>query len=130
MHKMFILYIGVHTHTGIRHETFYYPFEFKVFRHEERETQFLTMLTFPSETHHVRYPAANYWSGLGELRKINFLPLGSNLNALFFFKSPNHQSIASGHDDFHIPSPIFYLGFLLWHLWLLHPPRAHVNTCT
>ena len=32
-----------------RYETFYYLFEFKVFRHEERDTQFLSMLTFPSD---------------------------------------------------------------------------------
>ena len=33
----------------LRYETFYYLFEFNVFRHEERETQFLSMLTFPSD---------------------------------------------------------------------------------
>ena len=27
------------------------------------------------------------------------------------------------------PSLISYLGFLLWHLWLSHPPRSSVN-CT
>ena len=28
------------------------------------------------------------------------------------------------------PGPISFLGVLLWHLWLSHPPRARVNTCT
>ena len=49
-------FTNVHKHIGIRktrnwfrYETFYYLFEFKVFRHEERETQFLSMLTFLSD---------------------------------------------------------------------------------
>ena len=52
--------------------------------------------------------------------KINFLPLASNLNSLFFFKFQNPQPIASGNDVIHVPGPISYLGFLLWHLWLSH----------
>ena len=55
-----------------RYETFYYLFEFKVFRHEERERE--THADFSIWLHHVRHPAANYWSCLGELRKsTNFL---------------------------------------------------------
>ena len=62
-----------------RYETFINFFEFKVFRHEERET--ISYYTdFSIWPHYVRHPAANYWSVLGELRKINFLPLASNLN--------------------------------------------------
>ena len=47
----------------------------------------------------------------------------------FFSKSPRipaHRFWAWRHSH---PSPIFHLGFLLWHLWLLNPPRASVNTC-
>ena len=69
-------FTNVRTHIGnrktrnwFRYETFIYLFEFKVFWHEESETQFLSMLTFPSDPHHVRPPAANYWSGLGDLQK-------------------------------------------------------------
>ena len=31
--------------------------------------------------------------------------------------------------SFTSPGHIFYQGFLFWHLWMTHPPRAHVNTC-
>ena len=47
-----------------------------------------------------------------------------------FFKSQNPQPISSRHDVIPIPNPISYLGFLLWHLWLSHPPHVHINTCT
>ena len=46
-----------------------------------------------------------------------------------FFSNPKILS-ASGYDVIHVPSPISSLGFLLWHLWLSHPPRTRVNTCT
>ena len=63
--------------------------------------------------------------------KIHFLPLASNLNCFFFFfEFQNTQPIASGHDISHNSGPIFYLGFLLWHLWLSHSSSARVNTCT
>ena len=29
--------------------------------------------------------------------------------------------------SFTSPGQIFYLGFLFWHLWITHPPRACVN---
>ena len=41
---------------------------------------------------------------------------------VFFSKFQNHQRFTS---------PVsFSIWFFLWHLWLSHPPRAHVNTCT
>ena len=46
----------------------------------------------------------------------------------YFFQIPQILS-ASGHDGIHVPHIISYLGFLLWHLWLSHPPRTRVNTC-
>ena len=46
-----------------------------------------------------------------------------------FFQIPKIFS-ASGHDVIHVPGRISYLSFLLWHLWLSHPPRTRVNTCT
>ena len=55
--------------------------------------------------------------------------LASNLNSVFF-KFPNPQTITTRHDVIHIPGPISDLGFLLWHLWLSHPPHVRVNTCT
>ena len=111
---------------------FIYLFEFKgFFLHEEREAEFLTILTFPSDPHHVLPPTANYWSGLGQLRKSTcFVLTRIWTNSLFFFKSPNPQLGPSGHDVNHVPGPISCLGFLLWHLWLSHQPCACVNTCT
>ena len=100
-------------------------------------------------------PAANYWSGLDTASSENRLPCSSVESQLqltqptrgarsaqnrlasprsesqltgVFFKSPNIVS-ASGHNVIHLPVP-FYLGFLLWHLWLSHPPCARVNTWT
>ena len=61
--------------------------------------------------------------------KINFLCPSPNLYSIYF-KFQNPQPIASGHEVIHVPGPISYLGFLLWHLWLLHSPCMHVNTCT
>ena len=40
------------------------------------------------------------------------------------FPAPHLQAWRHSH-----PSPISYLGFLLWHLWVLHPPRTSVK-CT
>ena len=79
--------------------------------------------------HHVRHPAANSWSGLGELRKINFFPLALNLNQLFFDfpESSAHRFRAWRHSR---PRSYFLSGVLLWHLWLSQPPCARVNTCT
>ena len=110
------------------YKTFYYLFEFKVFWHEERETQFLSILTFPSDPTTCGTPPQT--TGLASTSSENQLPSSSIKSQLLFFKSPNHQPIASGHAVIHIPSHISYLGFLLWHLWLSHPPRARMNTCT
>ena len=76
-------------------------------------------------------PAANYWSGLGDLRKSTcFVQAQISSNCFFFFKFQIPQLIASGHDVNPVPGPISYLGFLLWHLWLSHLPCTRVNTCT
>ena len=53
----------------------------------------------------------------------------SQLTAFFSKITQNPQPIASGHDVIHIPSLISHLGFLLWHLWLSHPPHTSANTC-
>ena len=127
-------------------ETFIYLFEFKAFRHEERETQFLTMLTFPSDpllqttglasaNSENRLVSSKPKSQLSQQTRGTFrrpLP-SSKLESQLTrseFKSQNPQLVASGHDVIHVPDPISYLGFLLWHLWLSHPPRTRVKTCT
>ena len=130
---------NLHTHIGIRkirnwfrYETFIYLFEIKVFRHEEKETQYLTMLTVrtSSALNSLTQPTHGTFRrpqlvSPRRAPKINPPRLSPNLNSLLFFKSPNPQPIATGHDVFHIPQSHYYLGFLL-----SHPPRPRVNTCT
>ena len=112
-----------------RYETFIYLFEFKVFRHEERETQFLSMLNFPSDPTTCSTPLQT--TGLASASSEKRLASSKSKSQLtVFFKFQNPQPIASGHDIIHVHGPISYLGFLLWHLWLSHPPRMCVNTCT
>ena len=97
-------------------------------RHTHTHTIF-TMLTIPSgpTTHGAsRRP---HWTGLAQVQKINSLRLGLNLDCYFSKITQNPQPIASGHDVIHIPCPIIYLGFLLWHLRLSHPPCTSVSTC-
>ena len=112
-------FTNVHKHIEIRktrnwfrYETFIYLFVFKVFRHEERETQFLSMLTVPSDPHHVRHPSQT--TGLASASSENRLPRSEFKSQLiaFFFSNSKILS-ASGHDVIHLPGPIFYLGFLL-----------------
>ena len=92
-----------------RYKTFIYLFEFKVFRHEERKTQFLSMLTFPSDPHHVRPPPQTTASASSENRLASSKPK-SQLTVFFKFQNP--QPLASGHDFIHVPSP-FLSGFFI-----------------
>ena len=110
------------------------------------------MLTFPSEPHHVWHPRRKLLVWPRRAPKIDFLRLSPNLKSQLtqptrgarsaqsrlasprsesqltaFFQIPKVLS-ASGHDGIHVPGPISYLGFLLWHLWLSHPPRTRVST--
>ena len=51
VHRMFIMFINIYRNPKIRnwfrYESFIYFFGFKLFRHEERETHFLSMMAFP-----------------------------------------------------------------------------------
>ena len=122
-----------YTHIG-KHEIgsgtkLLFTVEFKVFRNEEKETQFLSMLTFPSDPTTCGTPPQT--PGLASASSENQLPSSCfESQQTVFFKFQNPQPIASGHDVIHVPGPISYLGFLLWHLWLSHPPRTRMNTCT
>ena len=94
MHKTFIMFIRVYIGIPKKHKIgsgtkLIYLFEFKVFRHEERErdTQFLTMLTvctssaLNSLTQPTRgHPVDPNWSHLGELRKSTPPRLSPKLN--------------------------------------------------
>ena len=99
------------------------------FRHEKKETIF-TMSIVPSKPT-TRGASRRPQTGLASPSTENQLAPSKFKCQLtpFFQNHQKSQSIASGHDVIHIPNPIFCLGFLLWHLWLSHPPRARVNTC-
>ena len=86
------------------------------------------MLTFPSEPPTTcGTPAANYWSSLGELRKLTSFVQAQNSTNCFFSNPRNPQRFRAWR---HLrPLSISYLGLLLWHVWLSHPPRTHLNTC-
>ena len=111
-----------------------------VFRHEERETQFLLCWLFlhrpsvnpqldcPVQSQistnwpikHAAHPVAPSWTGLTQSQ------ISTNC---FFQKSPKipapcFQAWCHSH-----PSLSSYLGFLLWHLWLSYSLRASMN-CT
>ena len=110
-----------------RYETFITFLTFRSSTRGERDKIF-TMLTvrpasaLNSLTQQTRaYPVANNWTGLTQIR-IPTLPVQISANC-FFQNTQESQLIASGHDV------ICYPEFLLWHLWLSHPPRASVNTC-
>ena len=95
--------------------------------HEKRETHnfFLRWLFHLTQQTRVRTPQQT--TGLASSRLASSKSQ-SQLTA-FIQNHLESQPIVSGHDVIHIPSPISSLGFLLWHLWLSHPPRACVNIC-
>ena len=103
----------------------------------ERETQFFyadcssivsSQLTDPTNARVHSAVHKLHWPRPGSKNQLASFKFKSQLTA-FIQNHKESQSIASGHDVNHIPSPIFYLGYLLWHLWLSHPPCARVNTC-
>ena len=88
------------------------------------------LLYWPSST------SISSWLGVSTVghweAKALCLPLALNsascLQLTGFFKSPNSQPIASGHDVIHTPVSFLIWG-LLWQLWLSYPLCASVN-CT
>ena len=118
------------TRNWFRYETFIYLFGFKVFRQEERERHnfFLCWLFHlnPDTCGTFRRPKV-----VSPRRgpKINLLRQSPKLNSRFFFKSPKSSTLP-GMTSFTCPVPFYCQGFLLWHLWLSHPPRTRVNSCT
>ena len=93
----------------------------------ERDTQFLSMLTFPSDpTTNGPHRKLLVWPRRAP--KIDLFRPSPNLNTLFFvcfyFKFQNPPLIASGHGVIHVPGHIFYLGFLLTSLIVTSAPHA------
>ena len=115
------------------YETFYYLFEFKVFRHEERETQFLSMLTFPSGPHHVWPPPQT--TGLALASSKNRLACSefkSQLTA--FFQISKSSAPLPGMTSFTSPVtfPIwgFYCDISDCHICPAHKWTPALSVCT
>ena len=110
-----------HRETRNSTKIFIHLFEFKGFSTwGKRETQSF-YADFSICPHHVRHPAANYWSSLGELRKSTFFLRGKNSTHCFFSNlSPRSRCMTSPK----YPGPNIYLGFLFWHLWMTSSPHA------
>ena len=94
----------------------------------ERHTNFFLCWLF-----HLTPPRAAHfidpnWSHRGETK--NRLPSSRLESQLTIFFQIPKSSALPGMTSFTSPVFIFYLGFLLWHLWLSHPPRVRVKTCT
>ena len=139
-----------------RYETFI-NFLTLVFRHEERETQFLLCWLYylTQQTHRAsRSPQDLCRQRSAELhsqtststvrlngRQTNCLlhrplsipswsgPAHSRISTNVFFKITKFSAHRFRAWRHSHPSFISYLGFLLWHLWLSYPLRASVN-CT
>ena len=93
-----------------RYKTFIYLFKFKVFRYEERETQFLSMLTFPSNPTMCN-PHRKQLVWPRRAPKIDFLPLDSNLNLLTVFFQIPKSSALPGMTSFTSPVTFPIWGF-------------------
>ena len=96
------------TRNWFRYETFIYLFEFKVFRHEERETQLLSILAFPSESTTCG-PRCKLLVWPRQGLKIDLLRPASNLTSLVW--SLNLNSL-----------------FFLWHVALPCPKQTKQPT--
>ena len=86
-----------------------------VFRHEERETQFLLYWLF---LHRPQSPLTS-WT----------VPAQSEISTNVFFKVIKFSANRFRAWRHSHPSPIYYVGFFLWHLWLSYLLCASVN-CT
>ena len=119
----------------------------------ERHTQFISMLTFPSEPHHVRPPPQT--TGLASASSEHRLSSScvesqlqltqptrgarsaqsrltsrrseSQLTVVFFFQI-SHILSASGHDIIHVPGPIFLSGVFIVISLFVTSTRTRVNT--
>ena len=133
-HKMFInIYMNPKTRNWFRYETFIHLFEFKGFSTwGERDTIFLCWLLLHRQL--STQPTRGARSAQICLASTPALNLDSlirrqELNSLTFSKSQNLQPTLPGMTAFTPTSPISYLGFLFWHLWMTHPPCMRRNTC-
>ena len=128
VHNSYIDNIGILKHETLRNwfrnETFYYLWVWR-FLDMSRERHKLSMLIFTSASHHARHPP----QVLGELRKSTVFFRDRKSTVWLFSNPQNPPHTLLVHNVIHIPGLISYLGFLFWHFWMTHPPRACVNTC-
>ena len=129
------------TRNWFRYETFIYLFEFKVFRHEEREreseregererkreTQLLSLLTIPSDLATCGTPPQT--TGLALASSENRLPSSSIESQLFFQipKSSAHRFRAWRHSR---PRLHFLSGVFIVTSVIVTSTPTRVNTCT
>ena len=106
----------------VQARNFLLPLSLKVFRHKERDTHDFSICP---------KPRAHPTQGHSEQAKVNrLLPRQDSTQLTDFFKSPKiFRARFRCMTSFTSSRHIFYLGFLFWHLWTTHPPRARVNTC-
>ena len=120
------------TQNWFKHETFYYLFEFNVFRHELRETQFFSMVTFPSDSYHMRPPRQT--TGLASVSSENRLASSKPKSQLIGFFSNSKILSASGYDVIHVPGPFpiwgFYCDISDYHIRPARVWTPALNVCT
>ena len=104
----------------------------KAFQHVERDTIFLCWLLLHCQlstqpTRGARSAQIRLALPSSESR-LSRSEAGTQLTA--FSQIPKSPAMLPVHDVTHIPRSQFLSGLLFWHLWMTHPPRARVNTCT
>ena len=132
--KTFVMFIHIgiqKTWNWFRYKTFNYLFEFKVFRHEERERQFLSILTFPSDQTTC---GTLQTTGLASASSENRLASSKPKSQLTgFFSNPKILSPSlPSMTTFTSPSPISYLGDYcdICDCHILHMWTSALNVCT
>ena len=132
VHRLFITYIHRTSESRntkntydflVQVRNFFITFEFK----GERYTFFIFWLFHLPTPHLVRHlPKAS-----ANKRKSTVFSRGRTQLNSYLFKIPKLLRARSS-DVWRHSHPLVNLsiGFLFWHLWTIHPPRASVNTCT
>ena len=108
-----------------------------VFRHEERDNFYyadcfnIVLQSTPQLNSQPRVRISTHWPNKRAVHPVDHTGLASPRSesqlSAFFKNHQNSQPLASGHDVNHTPVTFTIWGFLLWHLWLSHPPRTSVN---
>ena len=116
-----------------RYKTFYYLFEFKVFRHEERERHdfFLCWLFHQTPPRAALCCKLLVWPRRAP--EIDFLPLASNLNSVFSkskILSPSLPGMTSFTSPVSFPIWRFYCDICDCHIRPAHAWTPALNVCT